>query len=64
MCNAQTGQYLRTLNAENGHTKGLYGVGWDSDCQHVYTASADCTIKVGQGTETLCVVLGREHGRL
>ena len=51
--NVQTGQYLRTLNAENGHTKGLYGVGWDSDCQHVYTASADCTIKVGVSSLSL-----------
>ena len=61
---AQTGQYLRTLNAENGHTKGVYGVGWDTDCQHVYTASADCTIKVGGEADSFPVVLGRQHGRL
>lgn len=42
----QTGEYLRTFSATNGHTKGLYGVGWDADSKHVYTVSADCTVKV------------------
>ena len=37
---------LRTFSATNGHTKGLYGVGWDADSKHVYTVSADCTVKV------------------
>ena len=42
----QTGEYLKTLPADNAHTKGLYGVGWDTDSTHIYTASADCTVKV------------------
>lgn len=45
----QTGEYLRTLPTEQGHKKGLYGVGWDTDSKHIYTASADCSIKVLHG---------------
>ena len=46
LTHSQTGEYLRTFSAANGHTKGLYGVGWDADSKHVYTVSADCTVKV------------------
>ena len=43
----KTGEFKYALPAEGGHTKGIYGVGWESDSQHIYTASADDTIKVG-----------------
>ena len=46
LTHSQTGEYHRTFSAANGHTKGLYGVGWDADSKHVYTVSADCTVKV------------------
>lgn len=43
---SQTGEFLRTLPMESAHQKGIYGVGWDPDNQHFYTASADDTVKV------------------
>ena len=54
----QTGEYIKTLPAENAHTKGLYGVGWDTDSTHIYTASADCTVKVLYFVFLLIIVLG------
>ena len=35
---SQTGEFLRTLPMESAHQKGIYGVGWDPDNQHFYTA--------------------------
>ena len=46
MADGKTGEFKYALPAEGRHTKGIYGVAWEADSQHIYTASADDTIKV------------------